>query len=204
MSIDSILELESVIQNKVEMDVKSLRTSERTTEIENDNKFKDYQSTVKAEDGTHALMTFMLEKQMILTVSPFEGELRVDIKYLNEELSRTRKGLSLSIPQFKMLAENIKLFDETFKKIRDDLLPEGEEIDKSIHLGGERWMYIKSPFETVQIRHKYYLDGEDQPRVDRHQRVSLKCFTWKEFVKACRTILTSGILSNLRFNSGAE
>ena len=70
------------------------------------------------------LMTFMLEKQMILTVvSPFEGELRVDIRYLNEELRRTRKGLSLPIPQFKMLVENIGLFDETFKKMRDDLLP---------------------------------------------------------------------------------
>ena len=103
-----------------------------------------------------------------------------------------------------MLVENIGLFDETFKKMRDDLLPEGEEIDKSIHLGGERWMYIKSPFETVQIRQKYYLDGEDQPRVDRHQGVSLKWVAWKEFVKACQTILTSGILSNLRINSGVE
>ena len=46
MSIDSILELESVIQNKVEMDVKSLRRSERTNGIEND---KDYQSTVKVK-----------------------------------------------------------------------------------------------------------------------------------------------------------
>ena len=172
------------------MDVKSLRRSERTTEIEND---KDYQSTVKVEDGTDALMTFMLEKQMILTVSPFEGELRVDIKYLNEELSRTRKGLSLPIPQFKILVENIGLFDETFKKVRDDLLPEGEEIDKSIHLGGEQWMYIKSPFETVQIREKYYFDGEDQPHVTRRRGVSLKWTTWKEFVKACQTILISGI-----------
>ena len=32
------------------MDVKSLRRSERTTGIENDNKFKDDQSTVKVED----------------------------------------------------------------------------------------------------------------------------------------------------------
>ena len=110
------------------------------------------------------LNTFMLEKQMRLSVSPYENELRVDIRYLNNSLYRTRKGLSLLITQFKMIVENLELFDQTFQKMRD-VIPGSEKTNLSIHLGGKRWMYIKASYQTVHIRQKY-LNQEGQPRVD--------------------------------------
>ena len=144
-------------------------------------------------------MKFNLEKQMVLTVSSIKDE--VDIRYLNDDLRRTVKGLKLSISQFKAIVNNLSPIDEMFKKVRaQDLLEDEElEINKSIHLGGVVWMYITSPFQTVNIRKKYrHKSGELRAGRD---GVSLKWITWQRFINVCHTILASGILS---INSGLQ
>ena len=135
---------------------------------------------------------FMLEKQMRMSVSHFQNELRVDIRYLNCSLRNTVRDLSLPIQQFKAIVNNLSLFDEDFKKMKEDLLPEGEEINISTHLGGKRWMSIQSPYQTVNIRQKY-LNQKNEPRLDKIQGVSLRWTAWRKFVTACQTIVDGNI-----------
>ena len=151
-----------------------------------------YANNSEITDPVQVESEFMLGRQLRMSVSHFQNENCVDIRYLNSSLCRTKRGLSLPMQQFKAIVNNIPLFDETFKKMRDVLRPEDEKINVSTHLGGKRWMYIQFPFETVNIRQKY-LNKDNEPRVDKMQGISLKWTAWRKFVTACQTIVDGNI-----------
>ena len=55
----------------------------------------------------------------------------------------------------------------------------GEEIAYEKHIGGNLYVYVKSPFECVQIRQKYIKDGE--LRYSKYKGISLKQDQFKSF-----------------------
>ena len=130
--------------------------------------------------------TFILEKQMILTVSPYKNELIVDIRYLDNNLCRMRKGLSLSIHQFQIIVENLELFNQAFERMRH-YTSDSENTDISINLGGKLYIYLKFPFQTVHIRQDYLNQDQSVGLLG----VSLRWFAWNRFVNSSKIILAN-------------
>ena len=139
---------------------------------------------ITEEDYTYSYQnTFILEKQMILSVSPYKNELIVDIRYLDDNLCRMRKGLSLSIHQFQIIVENQELFNQAFERMRN-YTSDSENIDISINLGGQLYIYLKFPFQTVHIRQDYLNQDKSVGLLG----VSLRWFAWNRFVNSSKII----------------
>ena len=140
----------------------------------------------------------MLDKQLLLTVCRIKGV--VDIRYLNDDLRKTIRGVKLSTSQFQAITNNLPLIDEVFTNLRIEMRKNGgsillEDEKTVIDLGEDRWMYIGAPYQTVHIR-RQYRNEIGELCLDACVGVSLKWKPWKEFMKVCQTILTSGMLSN--------
>ena len=76
-------------------------------------------------------------------------------------------GIALTLPRFKTLMLYINELEAALTSAVN-----GEKIVYEKHIGGNLYVYVKSPFECVQIRQKYIKDRE--LRYSTYKGISLK------------------------------
>ncbi len=64
----------------------------------------------------------------------------------------------------------------------------GCENDVAVHLSGRDWVYITSPYQTVQIRRRF-LNCYNQVCSCSRRGISMKWEAWENYLKALPTIL---------------
>ena len=98
---------------------------------------------------------FYLPRNVRMELCTFQGEERVDIRQRDADGHRTKIGIALTLPRFKTLMLYINELEAALASA-----VKGEEIVYEKHICGNLYVYVKSPFECVQIRQKYIKDGE--------------------------------------------
>ena len=79
----------------------------------------------------------------------FRVEECVDIRQRDVNNHRTKIGIGLTLPRFNTVMLYINELEAALASA-----VKGEEIVYEKHIGGNLYVYIKSPFECVQIRQK--------------------------------------------------
>ncbi|KPM10504.1 hypothetical protein NH340_JMT03783 [Sarcoptes scabiei] len=78
----------------------------------------------KNDDYDQSSHSLKLSNSRYLTVSEFKNKVRVDIRefYLNEDGDRKpgKKGISLSMDEWKKITENLDLIQKSIKQIQGD------------------------------------------------------------------------------------
>ena len=86
----------------------------------------------------------MLDKQLLLTVCRIKGV--VDIRYLNDDLRKTIRGVKLSTSQFQAITNNLSLIDEVFTNMRIEMRKNGGSMllegEENCHRSGRRSMDV--------------------------------------------------------------
>lgn len=81
---------------------------------------KPYSKSKSKSSGDEEEDRFQLSKNRFLTVAPFKGKVRIDVRefYLNDEGQRRpgKKGISLSKEEWEKLKDQIPEIDEKIKK----------------------------------------------------------------------------------------
>jgi hypothetical protein len=88
-----------------------------------------------------------------------------------EEGKDTRQ-VFLTLQRFRMMALSADRLSCLLEQVAEGV----GEVDEMIHLGGDHYAAIKSPWIGVQIRKYYVLDGEVLPS---HSGVCLKLHEWR-------------------------
>ena len=161
--------------------------SKKTADVEKSSVQIEHSQT--DEILVKAVSQFYIDTHLRVEVTSFKNERRIDIRTLCKDLYRTKIGVSLSIPQFKTLTDNIELVNRKFKNLKNHG-PDSENTNFSVHLGGKKWMYLHAPYAVVHVRQKY-LNNLEQIRVDKQVGVAMKWDVWQKFYTACQVILAT-------------
>ena len=116
-----------------------------------------------------------LPRNVRMELTTFRGEERIDIRQRDSSGCRTKIGVALNLPRFKTMTLYLKELEAALESTL-----KGLQVDYERHLGGDFYVYVKSPFQCVQIRQKYLKDG--QMRYSAFRGISLKCDQFNSLV----------------------
>ena len=118
---------------------------------------------------------FTLPQDVLVEITSWKGERRVDFRQLDANGYRTKFGIALNLSRFKNLLMCMDSLNNNFAEV-----VKGRDVDFEMHLGGNIYTYVKSPFTCVQIRAKYSKDGD--MRYSYFKGISLKQDQWNSLV----------------------
>lgn len=77
----------------------------------------------------------------------WDGEIRVDLRQYDVLGRPTRKGISLSLPRYKMLQDAMVRLTSKLEEAQS-----GSDVDYKEHLGANHYAQVKSPYSGVGLR----------------------------------------------------
>lgn len=116
---------------------------------------------------------FKLGSGLRLEATRFNREPRVDVRVWDDE-RRTKKGISLQGEQWLNL---LSLVDDVEKDITQ--MGDGQNVNRSYHLGSNTFLDIRSPYKVMHIRRLYMHDGILKPG---RQGIVLRVVEWRHLV----------------------
>jgi hypothetical protein len=115
-----------------------------------------------------------LGREVVMKVHGWGSQRRLDIRQ-HERGYPTKTGVSLTPSRFKTLTLNLKELSEALENVN-----QGKEAKYEIHLGGNFWAYCANPYRCVQIRKRYFHDGQT---LNGRPGISLKTQQWEKFLE---------------------
>lgn len=116
----------------------------------------------------------------LVKVKPYQGELRVDIRQWIPETPTskrypTKAGVSLPLSRYKALEVQIPLISTALKKC----LEKKDPVALKIHLGGNIFVTVNTPFTCVNLR-LWYLNEAGDLRPS-YRGIALRSQEWQQF-----------------------
>ena len=114
-----------------------------------------------------------LGEYRFLTVNPYMGQLRIDIREWIRPNKPTMKGVSLPAKRWARLRDLIK--GEMDEQV--DRMFAGVETDDKWHIGGNVYVTVNTEYPCVDIRHFWLPDGASDP-VPSRKGIALRQPEW--------------------------
>ena len=89
----------------------------------------------------------------------------------------TKVGVSLTLPQWKVLCSATQVVDDLISRVKD-----GEPVDWRYDLGEDNYVIIKAPQLAIHIR-KYFAPNGEWTLHPTKRGVTLNLYEWKELKK---------------------
>ena len=110
-------------------------------------------------------------------LTEWNGSKRVDLRFWKTETIPTNVGVSLSLPQWKVLCSATQVVDNLISRVKD-----GEPVDWRYDLGEDVYIIIKALQLTIHIR-KYFTPNGEWILHPTKRGVTLSLYEWKELKK---------------------
>jgi len=113
-----------------------------------------------AENGAHyplhsAAFRECLERDVFLAVQVWNDQPRIDLRQCPDGYP-TQKGCILNSSRWAVLTDHL----EELEKKMTEVLNGGTDIDFKIHLGGNLYAAVKTPFPILDIRLRFMNEGK--------------------------------------------
>ena len=110
-------------------------------------------------------------------LTEWNGTKRVDLRFWETDKVPTKAGVSLTLPQWKILCDAADLVDDLIQRVKDR-----EPVDWRYHLGEDIYVIIKAPASTIHVR-KYYVPNGEWTLFPTRSGVTFTPYEWKELKK---------------------
>ena len=107
----------------------------------------------------------------------WNGSKKVDLRFWKTDTIPTKVGVSLSLPQWKVLYSAMQVVDDLISWVKDR-----EPVDWRYDLGEDVYVIIKAPQSRIQIR-KYSVPNGEWTLHPTTRGVTLSLYEWKELTK---------------------
>ena len=88
-------------------------------------------------------------------LTEWNGSKRVDLRFWKTDTIPTKVGVSLSLPQWKVLYSARQVVDDLISRAKDE-----KPVDWRNHLGENVYVIMKAPQLTIHIRKHFVPNGE--------------------------------------------
>jgi hypothetical protein len=110
-------------------------------------------------------------------LTEWNGSKRVDLRCWKTETIPTKVGISLSLPQCKVLCSATQVVDDLISRVKD-----GEPMDWRYDMGEDVYVIIKAPQLTIHTR-EYFVPNGEWTLHPTKRGVTLSLYEWKELKK---------------------
>jgi hypothetical protein len=119
-------------------------------------------------------------------LTEWNGSKRVDLRFWKTDTIPTNVGVSLSLPQWKVLYSAMQAVDDLISCVKD-----GEPVDWRYDLGEDVYVIIKAPQLRIHIR-KYFVPNGEWILHPTKRGVTLSLYEWNELKKTYLYLKTEG------------
>lgn len=117
------------------------------------------------------LFSCELGEGRVLSIIKDEAEYFIDLRIVENDDQPSRKGQRLSLSRWKNLINNIEDIEKEVESMKNK-----EDVDYRLHLGGNIFVSIKTPYWCVNLRK--FRDGT----IPTHEGLSLKFGQWQHMI----------------------
>ena len=110
-------------------------------------------------------------------LTEWNGTKRVDLRFWENDKVPTKVGVSLSLPQWKVLCSATQVVDDLISRVKDR-----EPVDWKYHLGEDIYVIIKAPHLTIHVRKCFVPNGEWTLHPTK-TGITLTPYEWEELKK---------------------